>query len=99
MIPKNSTQLSCHLNPKKCCCTNLIRRILISYHLRARARIAIKKPYLWATNRLAKKVWANDHALLPKIFWQTVLFLDEKILELHPKKRLLFRGLPDTGKK
>ena len=38
---KNSTQLLWHLNPKKSCSTSLIRRILISYHLRA--RIAIKK--------------------------------------------------------
>ena len=35
-----------------------------------------KKPYLTAKNRLARKVWAKEHALLPKIFWQNVLFLD-----------------------
>ena len=35
--------------------------------------------------------------LLPKIFWQNVLFLDEKTLELHPNKRVLVRRLPNTG--
>ena len=73
----------------------MIRRILISYHLHA--RIAIKKPYLTAKNRLARKVWAKEHALLPKIFWQTVLFSDETTLELHPNKRVLVRRLPNTG--
>ena len=33
-----------------------------------RARIAIKKPYLTVRNQLARKVWANEHALLLKIF-------------------------------
>ena len=71
------------------------RKILISYHLRA--RIAIKKPYLTAKNRLARKVWAKEHTLLPKIFWQNVLFSDERTLELHPNKRVLVRRLPNTG--
>ena len=62
-----------------------------------RARIAIKKPYLTAKNRLARKVWAKEHALLPKIFWQNVLFSDETTLELHPNKRVLVRRLPNTG--
>ena len=91
---KNSTQLLWHLNPKKNCSTSLIRRILI-YHLRA--RIAIKKSYHTAKNRLARKVWAKEHALLPKIFWQNVLFSDETTLELHPNKRVLVRRLPNTG--
>ena len=73
----------------------MIRRILISYHLRA--RIAIKKPYLTAKNRLARKFWAKEHALLPKIFWQNVLFSDETTLELHPNKRVLVHRLPNTG--
>ena len=60
---------------RKSCSTRLIRRILVSYHLRA--RIAIKKPYLTAWNGLARKVWAKEQALLPKIFWQNVLFSDE----------------------
>ena len=60
---------------RKSCSTSLIRRILVSYHLRA--RIAIKKPYLTARNGLARKVWAKEQALLPKIFWQNVLFSDE----------------------
>ena len=92
---KNSTQLLWHFNPKKSCSTNLIRRILISYLWRA--RIAIKKPYLTAKNRLARKVWAKEHALLPKIFWQNVLFSDKTTLELHPNKRVLVRRLPNTG--
>ena len=92
---KNSTQLLWHLNPKKCCSTGLIRRIIISYRLSA--RIAIKKPYLTARNRLARKVWANEHALLPKIFGQNVLFSDETTLELNPNKRVLVRRLPNTG--
>ena len=70
---KNSTQLLWHLNPKKSCSPSLIRRILIYY---LRARIAIKKPYFTARNRLARNVWAKEHALLPKIFWQDVLFSD-----------------------
>ena len=60
-----------------------------------RARNAIKKPYLTAKNRLARKVWAKEHALLPKIFWQNVLFSDETTLELHPNKRVLVRRLPN----
>ena len=59
-------------------------------------RIAIKKPYLTARNRLAGKVWANEHALLPKFFWQNVLFSDKTTLELHPNKRVLVRCLPNT---
>ena len=78
---------------QKNCSTSLIRRILIAYRLRA--RIAIKKPYLTAKNRLARKVWAKEHALLPKIFWQNVLFSDETTLELHPNKRVLVRRLPN----
>ena len=94
---KNSTQLLWQLNPKKSCSASLIRRILISYHLRA--RIALKKPYLTAKNRLARKVWAKEHALLPKIFWQNMLLSDETetTLELHPNKRILVRRLPNTG--
>ena len=95
MIPKNSAQLLWDLNPKKCCSTNLIRIILIFYHLRA--TIAIKKPYLTARNRLARKVWAKEHALLPKIFWQNGLFSDETTLELHPNERILVRRLLNTG--
>ena len=95
MIPKK-IQLNFYgiLTRKKNCSTSLIRRILISYHLRA--RIAVKKLYLTAKNRLAKKVWAKEHALLPKIFWQNVLFSDETTLELHPNKRVLVRRLPNT---
>ena len=59
--------------------------------------MAIKKPSVAARNRLARKVWANEHALLPKIFWQNVLFSDETTLELHPNKRVLVRPLPNTG--
>ena len=70
------------------------RKILI-YHLRA--RIAIRKPYLTARNRLARKIWAKEHALLPKIYWQNKLFSDETTLELHPNKRVLVRRLPNTG--
>ena len=70
-------------------------KILISYHLCA--RIAIKKPYLTAKNWLARKVWANQRAILPKIFWQKVLFLDKTNLELHSNKRVLARPLPNTG--
>ena len=92
---KTSTQLSWHLNPKKSCSTSLIRRILISYHLRA--RITIKKPYFTARDRLARKVWAKEHALLPKLFWQNVLFSDKTTLELHPNKQVLVRRLPNTG--
>ena len=80
---------------QKNCSTSLTQRILIFYHLRA--RIAIKKPYLTAKNRLARKVWAKEHALLPKIFCQNVLFSDETTMELHPNKRLLVRRLPNTG--
>ena len=61
------------------------------------ARIAIKKLYLTARNRLASKVWAEEHALLPKIFWQNVLFSEETTLELHPNKRVLVRRLHKTG--
>ena len=57
----------------------------------------LKKPYRTARNRLARKVWAKEHALLPKIFWQNVLFSDETTLELHPNKRVLVRRLPNTG--
>ena len=91
---KNSTQLLWHLNPKKSCSKTLIRRILI-YHLRA--RIVIKKPYLTARNRLARKVWAKEHALLHKIFWQNLLFSGETTRELHHNKRVLVRRLPNTG--
>ena len=73
----------------------MIRKILIFYQLRA--RIAIEKPYLTARNRLARKVWAKKHALLPKIFWQKVLFSDATTLELHPNKRVLVRRLHNTG--
>ena len=90
---KNSTQLFWHLNPKKSCSPSLIRRILISYYLSA--RIAIKK--LTARNRLARKVWAKEHALLPKIFLQYVLFSDETTLELHSNEKVLVRRLPNTG--
>ena len=83
------------LTRKESCFTSLIRRILISYHLHA--WIAIKKPYLTARNRLARKVWAKEHALLPKYFWQNVLFSDETTLELHPNKRVIVRRLPNTG--
>ena len=62
-----------------------------------RARIAIKKPYLTAKYRPARKVWAKEHALLPKIFWQSVLFSDETTLELHPNKRVIVRRLLNTG--
>ena len=93
--PKKSTQLLWHLNPKKSCSTGLIRRLIISYHLHA--RIAINKPYLTAKNRLAREVWAKEHALLPKTFWQNVLFPDEITLELHPNERVLVRRLPNTG--
>ena len=62
-----------------------------------RARVAIRKPYLTARNLLARKVWANEHASLTKIFWQNVLFSDETTLELHPNKRLLVRRLPNAG--
>ena len=55
------------LTRKKSCSTSLMRRILISYHFRA--RIAIKKPYLTPKNRLARKVWAKEHALLPKTLY------------------------------
>ena len=93
MIPKK-IELKFYgvLTRKKCCSKSLIRRILISYHLRA--RIATKKPYLTVRNRL---VWANEHALLPKIFRQNVLFSDKTTLELHPNKRVLVRRLPKTG--
>ena len=63
---------------------NLIQKTLIFYLLCA--RIAVKKPYLTARNRLARKVWAKEHALLPKIFRQNVLFLDETTPELLPNK-------------
>ena len=68
----------------------MIRRILI-YHFRA--RIAIKKPCHTVRNRLARKVWAKEHALLPKIFWQNVLFSDETSLELHPNERVHNTGM------
>ena len=95
MIPKNSTQLLWHLNPKKTCSTSLIRRTLTSHQLRA--RIAIKKPYIIARNRFARKVWPKEHALIPKVFWRNVLFSDEITLELHRNKRVLVRRLPNTG--
>ena len=79
------------LTQKKCFSTNFIR--IIIYHLRA--RIAIKKAL--SRNRLARKVWAKEHALLHQIFWQTVLFWDETTLELHPNKRVIVRRLPNTG--
>ena len=74
---------------------NFDTKILISYHLRV--RIAIEKTCLMAKTRLARKVWAKEHALPPKIFRQNVLFSDETTLELHPKKRVLVRRLPNTG--
>ena len=80
---------------KKSCSTRLTRRILICYHLCV--RIAIKKPYLAARSRLARKVRANEHALLHKVSWKNVLFSDETTLELHAKKRVLLRRLPNTG--
>ena len=43
------------------------------------------------------KVWANEHALLPKIIWKIVLFLDGTTMELHPNKRVLVRRVPNTG--
>ena len=62
-----------------------------------RARIAIKKPYLTAKNRLARKVWAKEHALLPKFSGKMCCF--RTTLELHPNKRVLVRRLPNTGMK
>ena len=56
-----------------------------------------QKTYLTARNRLPRKVWAKEHALLPKIFWQNVLFPDGTTLELHPNKRVMVRRLPNTG--
>ena len=55
-----------------------------------------KTPFT-ARNRLTRKVWAKEHALLPKIFWQNVLLSDKTTLELHPNKRVLVRRLPNTG--
>ena len=94
-VPKrNQLNFYGNLTQKKCCSTSFIRSILFSYHLCA--RIAIKKPYLTAKNRPARKVWANESALLPKTFWQIVLFSDETTLKLHPNKRVLVRRLPNT---
>ena len=59
-------------------------------------QICYQKPYLTAKTQLARKVWAKEHALLSKIFWQSVLFLDKTTLELHPNKRVLVRRLPNT---
>ena len=39
----------------------------------------------------------NTLYLLPKIFWQNVMFTDETTLELLPNKRVLVRRLPNTG--
>ena len=52
-----------------------------------------------ARNWLAGNVWANEHALSPKIFWQNALFSDETTLQLHPNKRVLVRRLPNIGMK
>ena len=46
---------------------------------------------------LRRKIWAKEHALLLKMFWQNVMFSDETTLELHPNKRVLVRRLPNTG--
>ena len=56
-----------------------------------------QKTLSYAKNRLARKVWAKEHAILPKIFWQNGLFSDETTLELHLNKRVLVRRLPNTG--
>ena len=56
-----------------------------------------QKPYLPARNLLATKFWVNEHALLPKVFWQNELFSDETTLELYPNKRVLVHRLPNSG--
>ena len=61
------------------------------------ASIVIKKHYVTARNRLAKKVRAEEYALLPNFFWQNVLFSDETTPELHPNERVLVRRLPNNG--
>ena len=72
---KNSTQLSWHINPKKCS-TSLIRRILI-YHLRAWT--AIKKPYLTAKNQLDRKVWQLTTLYFPKFSGKMCCFRTKQL--------------------
>ena len=56
-----------------------------------------KNPILQREIDLPEKIWAKNQALLPKIFWQNLLFPDETTLELHPNKRILVRRVPNTG--
>ena len=82
MIPKKSTQLLWHPTPEKSCSTILIRRILVSDHVRA--RIAIKKLYYTARNRLVRKVWAKEQAFFPKI--STDINIIENVCSLVKKE-------------
>ena len=56
-----------------------------------------ENPMLRQKNWLATNIWAKEHALLPKVFRQNVLFSEETTLELHPNQRVLVRRLPNTG--
>ena len=95
MIPKKFQLNFYGILTQKNCSTNLIRRILFSYHLHV--RFVINKPYHTAKNRFARKVWAKEQALLHYFFWQNVLFSYKTTMELHPNKRVLDRCLHNTG--
>ena len=56
-----------------------------------------QKTLSYGDKLIAGKVWANEHALLPKNFWKIVLFSDGTTMELHPNKRVLVRRVPNTG--
>ena len=91
MIPKKSIQLLWHLNPKMLFHKFDTKNINLSFA----CQNCYQKTYLTARNRLARKFWANEHALIPKIFWQNVLFSDGTTLELHPNKQVLVCRLPN----
>ena len=97
MISKNSTQLLWHPNPKKMLFHKFDTKKINLLLLACQNCYQQTKPYVTARTRLARKVWANEHALFPKIFWQNVLLPDETTLELHPNKQVLVRRLPKPG--
>ena len=65
--------------------TSYIRTILISHGLRA--RISRRKPLLSAANIVKRKSFSLRLKNYPGSYWKNVIFSDETIMELYPKRR------------
>ena len=74
---KNSTQLLWHLNPKKNCSTSFIRKILISYHLRA--KLLSKNPILRQKIDLPEKFGQMNTPYFPKFSDQICCFRTKQL--------------------